>query len=745
MKLRRIICFTCVIALLATSLIGCESKTQVKKNSFDSEIESTVVTDNFIAENDNYKLELNELTKGVILTDKKTGEVFGTNPLDAGGIQYDEFGMPIKRHPQLESVLLIEYLDVKKNTTSKYISYNAVIKDGRTVLEKTENGITVNYYFDDAQIMIPINYTLCEDGVKLTVDPKKIQENDNMLISFSLAPYWCSVKNTDAGAYLMYPSGSGAVIYAKEISQSGETYSSEVYGKDVAKESSDKLYTEKSVRIPAFGCANGKNSSLGIIEQGAETCLLDTTVGSTAIGYSAVYVTYQVRGYTSNLKELYNNRFYEGLVYSDSMVKSPLTVGFYPISGENTGYSDMAEVYRKYLDKTYGESKNSVNSKIDITMVGGAMISKSFLGIPYKTLYPTTTLSQAEKILKELKKQGIDVSNLNLYGFGQNGIDSNELAGGFDIDGELGDEDDLKQLTKSAGKTNIYFDFDTVKFTDSSDGFDSYFDAATRANRKPVKMYNYDIAVLGKNAENAYSVLARDRIADAVKKLCNETGDWSMDGVGLSSLSSIAYSDYSDKENSSYYAKSGMAKQVEKALGSISKKKIMTNDANMYAAAMSDLIINAPTFSSKAKIFDEEIPFYSMALRGRVSLSAESVNLAVSPKQQLLRAVESGMGISYTLIGDYSTKLLECNSNVFYNSLYKDVKDDIINDYTLVSDYFDKISDSYISEHIILESGLRQTVFSNGVSVFVNYTDKEISSDAGIVPANSFLVWEASV
>ncbi len=743
MKLRKIICSALAVALISTSLTGCGTETKVKKNSFDSKIASTVITDTFIAENDNFKLELNELTMGIMLTDKITGNVYGTNPVDEGGIQYDEFGMPIKRHPQLESVLLLEYLDVEKNTTVKEISYNAAVKGGRTVLEKSENGVTISYYFDDAQIMIPITYTLREDGVKLTVDPKKIQENKNMLISFSLAPFWCSVKNTEEGGYLVYPSGSGALIYAKEISQSGEAYSAEVYGKDYAKEESNKIYTEKSVRLPVFGATNGKNASFAIIEKGAESSLLDVSVGSGAIGYSSVYVTYQVRGYTSNLKELYNNRYYEGLVYSDIMVEDELSVGFYPLSGEGVGYSEMAATYRDYLDKTYGKSKNTASSTLDITMVGGAMISKSFLGIPYKTIYPTTTISDAEKILKELKKKGVAVSNLNLYGFGVNGIDSNELAGGFDIDGELGDEDDLKKLTKSAKDTNVYFDFDTVKFTDSSDGFDNYFDAATRANRKPVKAYNYDIAVLGKDAEGAYSVLARDRVSEAVKKLSDETADWGMDGIGLSTLSSMAYSDYTNKSNSKYYAKSGMSAQVEKALKNIGKKKLMTNDANIYAAAVSDLVINAPTFTSRAKIFDEEIPFYSMVLRGRVSLSSESINLAVEPKQQLLRAVECGMGIAYTVTADYSTKLLESKSNVFYNSLYKDIKGSIANDYNLVSDYFEKISNSTIESHKILESGLRQTVFSNGVSVLVNYTDKEISSNAGVVPANSFLVWEA--
>ena len=92
--------------------------------------------------------------------------------MNSGGEQFDEFGMPIKRHPQIESVLFIEYLDTQKNTTSKLISYSAAVQNGRTVLENTDNGVKVEYYFDDAEIMIPITYTLRENGLSVTLDPK---------------------------------------------------------------------------------------------------------------------------------------------------------------------------------------------------------------------------------------------------------------------------------------------------------------------------------------------------------------------------------------------------------------------------------------------------------------------------------------------------------------------------------------------------------------------------------------------
>ncbi len=744
MNWQRFISSVCIFTLVLTMLCGCSGKTVLKKNSFDDKTESASVSDTVIAENENFKLELNETTMGITLTNLKTGAVYGTNPIASGEQQFDEFGMPIKRHPQVESVLIIDYLDVEKNITSQLISYNAAVKGGRTVAEEIENGIKIKYYFDDAQIMVPVEYSLREDSVAITVNPKEIEENENMLISVAVAPFFCSVENSATDGYLVYPSGSGALVYAKEISQPGEAYEAEVYGIDYSKEVWDKITTEKAIRLPLFGVKTATTAVAGIIEQGAESSLLKMTVGSTSIGYSSVYTTYQLRGYTANIKELYNNRYYEGSVYADNMIETPLTIGFYPLENEKANYSAMAETYRNYLDKTMGEAKAAASSKLDLTFIGGTMTVKSFLGIPYKTLFPTTTISQVGDILNELKEKGLDVSNVTLKGFTENGIDSNKLAGNFKIDSKLGKAKELGQvmeLCKNNG-TDFYFDFNTVSFNQSANGYKSYFDAAIRANRKPAKDYRFDIAVLGRETENALSLLARDRFTDVGEDVLNAAEKLELSGVGLTSLSNMVYSDYSNKESVEYYAKEGFANQVIGIIDSIKaeNKKIITEDANAFAAAKSDAVIGAPTVSSKAFIFDEDIPLYQMVFRGRTSLSAESVNLVAEPDLQLLRAVESGCGLSYTLIADYDTVLLDSVSPIFYNSLYSDIKDTVIENYKSLSDYYEKIADSEIVNHTILESGIRKTEFSNGVTVYVNYSDNEISDAAGKIPAKSFLI-----
>ena len=738
----------CAVALTVALLCGCGgSGVSQKRLSYDKEKLSTDISDELIAQNENYRLEINRTSLGVSLTDLKTGKVYGTNPVNSGGEQFDEFGMPIKRHPQIESVLFIEYLDTQKNTTSKLISYSAAVQNGRTVLENTDNGVKVEYYFDDAEIMIPITYTLRENGLSVTLDPKGIEEGGNMLISVSVAPFFCSVENTEKNGYLLYPSGSGALIYPKEVSQPGDSYSAEVYGEDASKEKWDKTSTEKSIRLPVYGAKSGDTAAFAIIEKGADSCLLETTVGSTSVGYSAVYATYQLRGYTANIKELYNNRYYKGLVYSDNMTDTPLEIGFYPLAGENADYSGMARLYRSYIEKTEGKAENAKAATLNITAVGGTMISKSFLGVPYTTLLATTTLKDAAAMVKELEEGGAKVSALALSGFGKTGIDSVKPAGGFGIAGKLGSSKDFTSLKKTCenSDTDLFFDFDAVTFSKSGGGLSSYFDSAVRANRKRAKVYDYNIALLGRETDSAYSLTARNKLTYITNKIIKKAG--AIPGIGLSSLSNTAYSDYTDKSSGLYYAKSGMTEQVSEIIENVKKsgKKFMSSEANAYAAVKSDVIFNSPARSNAALIFDDDIPFYQMVLRGRTALSSESLNLATDREEELLKAVEGGMGLTYTLTAKYDTKLIDSGVPVFYNSLYSDLKDGIISDSKTLSELYGKIGNSAIKSHKIHDSGLRETVYENGVTVFVNYSSGELNSPAGSVRAHGFLIWEEKV
>ena len=176
-----------LFAVLTLFSSGCSSKSTAKATlPFDREAAAAPLADGLIAENQNFRLEWDANNMSVVLTDKINGTKWGTSPVGNGETQYDEFGMPIKRHPQVESVLLVEYMEAETETVNTSISYTSAVQDGRIICEQLENGLRASYYFDEAEFMIPVDYILNDRGLTVTVDPEAVQKGVNKILTISI-------------------------------------------------------------------------------------------------------------------------------------------------------------------------------------------------------------------------------------------------------------------------------------------------------------------------------------------------------------------------------------------------------------------------------------------------------------------------------------------------------------------------------------------------------------------------------
>lgn len=743
---KKIISFICCIAFLVT-LTACGDGSAPIAKAFDKKAQTGMPSDSLIAQNSNYRLEWDEDTCGVILTDLATGLVYGTSPESGEGEQLDELGMPIKKHPQVNSVLTVKYMDYESNTESTVLSYNGAVKGGRVRCGKAGDALVAEFYFDSQGFMIPVSYELLEDSVRISIDSSKIEESQNQILQISLAPFWCSAENDSENTYLFIPSGSGALAGTASYSQQGITFSSEVYGRDLALNEIADVSTEKSVRLPVYGAKSADyKATLAVIESGADSALIESITGSTAFGYTAVYPTFRMRGYTNHTVKMFVWQEVENMIYSKRMIKDKLSVRFFPLSGDNADYNGMAHKYREYLEDSGKLKSNSDDSRLSLTFVGGTMTTKSFLGIPYKTLYPVTTLSQVTKTVKEISENTDIKLSVILKGFGESGIDVGKIAGGYKIGSAFGSVSDLKELIKLCEDKNaeLYMDFDVVGFSDSANGFSTLFDSVFNSGNQRSVQYYYNKALRDQKSDNTYYLLRPSLLNDALTKLSEKTEKWDLTGIALNSLTSSSYSDYKDRTESKYYAKSGMSKLVSGSINNLKKNgtAIASFDANGYAAELSDIITGTPTYSSGDYSFSADIPFYEIVFKGSVPMTAESINLESDTQKAVLRAVESGTGISYTVSGSWDNKLINSDFKLFYNSKYDSIKGSIFENAERLSEYYKKISGAHISSHKILESGLRETVFDNGVTVFVNYGDAACASPAGEVPPHDFLVLE---
>lgn len=738
--------FICLIlgVIMIFCMTGCGTNVIWSPDVFDKEVQSNYSKeDKIVASNDKYELKWLGDNCTVDLIEKSTGNRWGVN----GERTIDPItGELVNLKPEVTSSLILDVLDMANNQRSDYFSAVAAVKNGRVVTEDIDNGIRVHYYFDSISIRMVIDFVLRADSVAITIDPKLIQEgSDYRVVSARIASFWCSNINDTKEAYLFYPSGSGAIVSNESLSSAGSVVEGQVYGFDPVMTRDNYDTIEKDIRIPVFGAVNGNTATCAIVEDNAEAAVIGCKVGAESIGHTGVYARFQLRSYSDNYIQAMNNKKKLQQVYADSLGENPMTIGYYPLTGDKANYSGMAEIYKNFLVRQGALIKSTVDeSPLSVSFVGGVMIDKSFFGIPYKELLAATTISDAKEILTDLSSKTGSKISAKLLGFGATGIDYDSYAGGMKINKNLGSLKELAALNNFTADNNIdlYYDFDLIKLKNSSAGYSTFFDTAYSSLNKVANVYKYNAATRSYNTDTSYNLLAREFLTGGAEKVLKKISKWELSGISLESLTAVAYSDHST-QTTEYFVKGNMSKDVVEIMNKFNDKyKVAAYEANAYAAAAADIIYDTPTTSSREKIFEGDVPFYQMVFKGYVPMSSESINLAINDKTHLLKTVESGIGLNYTLIANYYNEFIDYQGYYFFASQYTDISKDMIDTVNSLMDYYKSINGAEITSHTILVSGFRETVFSNGVKVYVNYTDANITAPNGITVEAGGYVWE---
>lgn len=752
MKKRILSVVLCLFLLLGLTACG-EGDTEHKQLGFNPPEASIELADSEeICRNDKYKLEYVQDTISVRLVDLQTGMSWEVCPKSTGEEILDDFGMVLGEHMFVRSAVEVGLmnptvlgggntnaysdLDIKDNPDSRIV-VKKIEKDGAT------KGVTIEYYFAGQKVMIPVDYVLEDDYISISVDSNKIQEENLRVTYVSIAPFLNSVENDTEDSYLFLPSGSGALMNVNSYNNQGIKYTGFVYGDDLTMEDKYNPVERESLRMPVYGYKSGEKGGFTIIDKGAETVQMNSIVGSVAYRFSTTYPTFLLRGYTYHQARTFKRTYYAN-VYPERMIKGEFSIRFYPLSGDKANYNEMANIYRDYLIEEKGMEKTGEDKAMNVTLIGGTEITKSFLGVPYKTVYATTTVNQANKIITELDKN-IDNFSVKLKGFGDSGVDLGQIGGGYTVNGNIGSDSDVESLASlcSKNKIDLYFDYDLVRFSSSGAGFSHSSDAVMNSGIIRAEQYIADKANRGNNEDQAYRLLRPVSYNDAVQQAIDQNKDWKISGVSLETLTSNCYSDYSNpRDTLDYNSRYGYVDTVIKALKKVGdgKQKLMASDANDYAAIASNLVVDAPVTSDNGYAFYEDVPFYSMVFKGYVPMTSESVNLAIDPQKIILGAVEGGIGLQYTVTNTWDNVLIDAVYPYFFSTNYDNIKGEIDANYKALSGYYDSIKDAQLVSNTIISSGVHCSVFDNGVTVYVNYNNSAATTPAGECAAESYII-----
>ena len=718
----------CIAALLCIAvLLSACADVQQAEYVIPENMES--VSETLLAQNGNYSLEWDDTSKCVFIRENSSDTVWSTTPYD--------FYLSGETNYNLCSPLNIEYYNSEDGSINT-ANASDCIDTNMVSAEKVENGIKVTYYFDIVEITVSATYTLRDDSLEISLNTDDfIEAGVNKLLNVSVAPYLCSLKNSDSKSdYLFIPSGSGALMYTDvEPGDNPRTFTGEVYGNDPVRAVLTYTGKEEAVRLPVFGAVTGGNAICAIIENGEGAGTVNAIAGNPRNGYSTVYASFNVRGY--NNAELETSAT---IILNSGFPKSTeFSVGYYLLSGESASYNGFAALYRSYLENSGALKKSDEKQEAyQVTLIGGAEVNAYTLGIPHTDLLPLTTFDEAKAIIEDLKKNTEKIPQVILKGFGETGVNASKLAGGFKFSSKLGGNNDIEELEKYCKDNGIpiYVDFDVVFFAESGNGFNRSGDVAMSANLQKAVIYpiKRNTLEVQEDQEKTF-LLSRARQEDAIDKLL-DFSDGRFGGISLSSFGKTAYSDYSENK---YMLKGSLAEQA-KLIEKIKNKNhiVALSSANSYIAGIASSIYDVPLQNGGYDALDEMVPFYQIVYSGYIPMYSRGINLSANSQRQILRAVESGVSPSFVLTESYdseiSTSYTEIKSSVIYENNKKLIKQTV----EKLDKYFRSVNGAAIAKHRIVQTGVTETVYTNGISVVVNHTDKSVNINGKDIAAMSF-------
>lgn len=728
----------CVVMVL--SFAGCSDT--VTGTNVTEDFKTGTITDGEKLENENLTLTWDASNKCLILTDKQSGAQWTTSPY--GYLSKDE--RPAMQKKYVESPIHVKYLEnyAFQDGTSPDLADDygyAALRDSSYSIVKEENSFVISFCFEQSNSIIPVRYTLKDDCVGISIDTDEIVENDDPIYSIVFTPTFCAVEKGTEDSYMFYPSGTGALIDTSDVNLLSASYSAGIYGDDAAKKIRDDLTNQKQVYVPVFGTVVGDNAICGIVSSGAEHATINYDSAYEKTDYATVYTELYLRGYDFNTIKG-NLTYEETAIYAeDRLTGSVYEVEYYPLSGDDASYVGMAKLYQK---KLYGDNEATEieEDAFSLKIHGGLLEQKNILGYPYNTLLALTTYSDITTMLNELSVTGV-TPNIQLYGFGQSGMDIGKVAGGFKLGSAFGSKKELQSIVEYCSDKGIdlFVDFNLTEFASDSLGYSAIFDTAKTANKQAAYRYYINKAVQTQDTDNysRFRLLKRDKVLKASETLVKKIKSYNLTGISFSTLSDTAYSDYSSAE---YYVKKNMSSFVQGIVENYKNNgyTFAANGANAYAAVVADCVFETPMNSSELDVFWTDVPFYQMVFKGKTEITSEAVNAGETMSKKQLQALETGSSMLFNIYNTYDSTLTYSPFKGLYGAVYEDNKDDIIAVATEYSDYYKAISGQTISNHELITNDIRLTTYSNGVKIYVNYSASDYVSADGVVAAGGCLI-----
>lgn len=581
-----------------------------------------------------------------------------------------------------------------------------------------------------------------EDGdlvVEMPLDDLEYKSS-TPIYTMVLLPYFGAGGPEDEG-YLLVPEGGGSLINFNNNKLSQASYYASLYGWDMAL-SRDAVVHDTRAYFNVFGIANGDDSFICMMEEGAPYASVQADIAGHNSSYNFVNTVYSI-----SPRELYevgdlgSQNVYKFL---ETLPHETLTQRYRFVNSNS--YVDMAKAYQGYLQDKYGQDfdmNDDESVPVSLEIVGAVDKVKQVLGVPVSRPLKLTGYSEAEDMIRQLTEEGMDNISVKYTGWCNGGVNQ-KIMRKAKLVSDLGSKKDLKNLGTAAQELGVdlylegvtHYEYDSNIF----DGFFSFTDAARFLSKERAELFIYSaVTYAAREGTDSYYLLRADLIdenmdvlAEAVEKY-NANVAFRDTGMDLSS-------DYNLKKTVSRNA--AMVSQAEK-LRQIadSGKKVMINMGNDYAVAYADMVTNMDLAGSGYTILDEKVPFYQLAVHGFVNYVGSPLNTCGNEEQELLESAEYGAGLSFSLMRETSFALQKTLYTEYYASDFAAWHDRMMDIYNRYNSEMGHVFNQEMVAHEKLSADLSCTTYKDGTRVYVNYSFTDAVTPDGVeIPARDYKV-----
>lgn len=596
-----------------------------------------------------------------------------------------------------------------------------------------------------ALFRLSLEYTLDDDGtldVRLPANGIRFDESNFQLTSISILPYM-GAGSSDYTGYTMIPDGSGALVRFEDVQNTSVILTGKLYDQDYAYQQIEGAHREV-MRLPVWGVVetginydkfrtdDGTEPELpasaphptgyfAIIEEGDALATITAEHGGAVHKYNNVYTSFSPRPKdTYNLAEALSvgqNATYT--VVSDRKYIGSYRIKYTMLTGAEVAkekglkdyydatYVGMAEVYRDYLiRKGEIERFDSVDNDLPLYIESFGCINdiERVLSMPVEVLKPITTFDDLKNMYAKLSEAGVTNINFKLTGFANGGLDETAPTK-VKFEKVVGGNSGYTDFVQFAEANNVGvfpdFDFAYVGKFEFGDGISKkeYLVKTMDGRYTTKRVYDSTLQSYEKSRMFAISPSVYSTIFESFNKSIQKL---SPSGISVATLGTDLNSDFDEKEP---YNREDTREFTEDLLTKIDENfsEVMIDGGNKYAIPYADHMINVPLDSSRYINASNSIPFMGMVFHGSKSFAGTAINMAGDTSYELLKAIENGSSLYFTLSYQNTSLLKESEEfNKYYSVAFDIWFDEVVDIYTELNDAIGDLQDKLIVDHEFL-------------------------------------------